>query len=191
MVTIVLVLRTVAVLCFATPLLLRIHGRRDRPDPDRRQRAAGRAPVAANFAAFVAFLLTLGGFSGSITGALALPLATSGGLLAGGGAVLVLRSRAALGAAWSLVPVADPVTGLIVAGPYRLVRHPIYLGLALLAMGNATAFGNGPAALVVLCAVVPTFVWRARAEEAVLRGTFGGRYAEYQARTPMIIPRLP
>ena len=151
---------------------------------------AGRAPVAANFAAFVVFILSLWMFSGSRDSAPALLLASMGSPLAIAGAVLILRSRAALGSAWSLVPAADQATGLITTGPYRLVRHPIYLGLALVAMGNAVAFFNWPAAAIVLCGIVPTFAWRARTEERVLSRTFGERYAQYRERTRMIIPRV-
>ena len=85
---------------------------------------------------------------------------------------------------------ADCGTGLVTAGPYRLVRHPIYLGLALLAMGEALAFNSWPAVLIVLSGIVPTFVWRARAEEELLRRTFGERYALYRKQTKMIIPHL-
>ena len=121
---------------------------------------------------------------------MALPLALSGCLLALAGTALVLRSRAELGTAWSFVPKADQGTGLVTTGPYRLVRHPIYLGLALLAMGKALAFGNWPAFMIVLSGIVPTFVWRARAEEALLSRTFGERYALYRKGTKMIIPHL-
>jgi protein-S-isoprenylcysteine O-methyltransferase Ste14 len=41
--------------------------------------------------------------------------------------------------------------------------------------------------LIVLCGIVPTFAWRARAEATLLSRTFGERYALYQARTKMII----
>ena len=85
---------------------------------------------------------------------------------------------------------ADHATGLVTTGPYRLVRHPIYLGLALLVMGEALAFGSWPALMIVLSGIVPTFAWRARAEEKLLRRTFAERYALYQQRTRMIIPRL-
>ena len=108
---------------------------------------------------------------------MALPLALSGCLLALAGAALVLRSRAELGPAWSFVPKADQGTGLVTTGPYRLVRHPIYLGLALLAMGEALAFSSWPALMIVLSGIVPTFAWRARAEEKLLSRTFGERYA--------------
>jgi protein-S-isoprenylcysteine O-methyltransferase Ste14 len=40
----------------------------------------------------------------------------------------------------------------------------------------------------VLCGIVPTFAWRARAEEKLLSRTFGERYALYRRRTQMIIP---
>jgi protein-S-isoprenylcysteine O-methyltransferase Ste14 len=144
----------------------------------------------ANLAAFGLFFLSLVIFSGSSEASMALPLALSGCLLALAGTALVLRSRAELGTAWSFVPKADQGTGLVTTGPYRLVRHPIYLGLALLAMGEALAFGNWPAFMIVLSGIVPTFVWRARAEEALLSRTFGERYALYRKGTKMIIPHL-
>jgi protein-S-isoprenylcysteine O-methyltransferase Ste14 len=121
---------------------------------------------------------------------MALPLALSGCLLALAGAALVLRCRAELGPAWSFVPKADQGTGLVTTGPYRLVRHPIYLGLALLAVGEALAFGSWAALMIVLSGIGPTFAWRARAEEKLLSGTFGERYAVYRQRTKMIIPHL-
>jgi protein-S-isoprenylcysteine O-methyltransferase Ste14 len=121
---------------------------------------------------------------------MALPLALSGCLLAVAGAALVLRSRAELGLAWSFVPRADQRTGLVTTGPYRLVRHPIYLGLVLLTLGQALAFSSWLASLIVLVGIVPTFAWRARAEDTLLSRTFGGRYALYRSQTKIIIPHL-
>ena len=86
------------------------------------------------------------------------------------------------------MPKADHGTGLVTTGPYRLVRHPIYLGLTLLAMGDA--FGSWPALMIVLSGFVPTLAWRACAEENLLSRTFGERYAVYRKQTKMIIPHL-
>ncbi len=44
--------------------------------------------------------------------------------------------------------------------------------------------------MIVLCGIVPTFAWRARAEEKLLSRAFGERYAAYRQRTKMIIPHL-
>jgi protein-S-isoprenylcysteine O-methyltransferase Ste14 len=146
--------------------------------------------VVANLAAFGVFFPALIAFSGGVDGLAALLLASLGSLLAVAGAALVLRSRAELGPAWSFVPRAGQETGLVTTGPYRLVRHPIYLGLALLAMGEALAFSSWPALLIVLSGIVPTFAWRARAEETLLGRTFGERYTLYQRHTSLIIPYL-
>jgi len=190
MTTLIIVLRTVSLLAFAGPMLLGVSGRRAHPKTRARQGGGDRAPVVANLAAFGLFFLALLIFSGSSEGSTALLLASSGSLLAVAGAALVLRSRAELGPAWSFVPMADQGTGLITTGPYRLVRHPIYLGLALLAMGEALAFSSWPAFLIVLCGIVPTFAWRTRAEETLLGRTFGESYALYRKQTKMIIPHL-
>jgi protein-S-isoprenylcysteine O-methyltransferase Ste14 len=188
--TLVIVLRAASLLAFAGPMLLGVSGRRGERQTPARQSGARRAPVVANLAAFGLFFPCLLIFSGSSEAGLALPLALSGCLLALAGAALVLRARAELGPAWSLVPKADQGTGLVTTGPYRLVRHPIYLGLSLLAVGEAAAFGSWPAFLIVLSGIVPTFAWRARAEETLLSRTFGERYALYRRQTKMIIPYL-
>ena len=146
--------------------------------------------MVANLSAFGLFLASLLMLSGSSEDPMALPLALTGCLLALAGVALVLRSRTELGSAWSLVPKADRGTGPVTTGPYRLVRHPIYLGFALLATGQALAFGSWPALMIVMCGIVPTFAWRARAEEKLLSRTFRERYAVYQERTKMIIPYL-
>jgi protein-S-isoprenylcysteine O-methyltransferase Ste14 len=187
--TLVIVLRTVSLLAFAGPMLLGVSGSHGKPVTRAKERG-GRAPVVANLTAFGLFFPSLLIFSGSSDASTALALALSGCLLALAGAALVIRSRAELGSAWSLVPKAHQGTGLVTTGPYRLVRHPIYLGLALLAMGEALAFGSWPALVIVLSGIVPTFAWRARAEGKLLSRTFGERYAVYRQRTKMIIPYL-
>lgn len=190
MATLVIVLRAVALLAVAGPALLAVSRRDGEPKARPRQDGGGQAPVVANISVFVLFFFSLLGFPGSPEASLALPLALAGCFLALAGAALVLRSRVELGPAWSFVPRADQETGLVTTGPYRLVRHPIYLGLALLAAGEALAFGSWPALMIVLTGIVPTFAWRARAEEILLSRTFGERYALYQKQTRMIVPYL-
>jgi protein-S-isoprenylcysteine O-methyltransferase Ste14 len=188
--TLAIVLRIVCLLAFPRPMLLAGTGRRGRPKTRAPRSCSDRAPLVANLAAFGLYLPSLLVFSGSTAGSTALLLAALGSLLAVAGAALVLRSRAELGPAWSFVPKADPGTGLVTTGPYRLVRHPIYLGLALLVMGEALAFASWPALIIVLSAIVPTFAWRARVEEELLERTFREPYALYRRRTKMIIPYL-
>jgi protein-S-isoprenylcysteine O-methyltransferase Ste14 len=186
----VVVCRTIALLAFVGPMLIGVRARRGEPRSPISERGQRRGPVVANFASFGLFLPSLFIYSGGTDGIAALLLAALGSLLAVGGAALVLRARAELGAAWSFVPRAGEETGLVTSGPYRLIRHPIYLGLSFLALGQALAFGSWPAAGIVLLGIVPTFAWRASAEEMLLSRTFGERYARYQQRSKMIIPFL-
>jgi protein-S-isoprenylcysteine O-methyltransferase Ste14 len=186
----VIVLRAVALLAFAAPMLLRARRRHEEPAVRARQCGSDLAPLVANLAAFGLFFPSLLLLSNSSEASMALPLALSGGLLALAGAAVILRSRLELGSAWSLLPKADRDTGFVTTGPYRVVRHPMYLGFVLLATGNALAFGSWLALFVVFCGIVPTFAWRARAEEIQLGRTFGERYAVYRRRTKMIIPHF-
>jgi protein-S-isoprenylcysteine O-methyltransferase Ste14 len=188
--TLVIALRAASLLAFAAPMLLVVRRRRRAPDSRARQGRGGRVPVVANLTAFALFVPILLTFPGTIMGYAVLLLALTGCILAAAGAAVVLRSRMELGPAWSLAPIASEASGLVMTGPYRLVRHPIYLGFSTLALGQALAFANWPAVLVLLAGIIPTFVWRAAAEEKVLTATFGERYSRYKAQTKMIIPCL-
>lgn len=182
-----IILRAASLAAFAAHMLL--SPKRGRENLAR-ERSGDRAPVIANIAAFGLFLPSLIAFADDLEGWMVLPLAFAGCLLAMAGVALVLRSRAALGPAWSFAPRADDDMGFVTTGPYRFVRHPIYLGLSVMAMGQALAFRSWPAFLILLSGIVPTFAWRAYAEERLLSRTFGERYALYRKRTRMIIPYL-
>jgi protein-S-isoprenylcysteine O-methyltransferase Ste14 len=188
--TLVIVLRVISLAAFAAPMLLSNRAPRGEPATRAARSATARTPLIANLAAVVLFFAALCLLHSSTGDEWALTLAMSGCTLALVGAALVLRSRAELGAAWSLLPKADRATGLVTTGPYRLVRHPIYLGLTLLAAGNALSFGSLAGLLVAAFGIVPTFAWRARVEEGELSRTFGAAFAAYRRRTRMIIPHL-
>lgn len=72
---------------------------------------------------------------------------------------------------------------LIVEGPYRINRNPIYTGFALILLGWALALGALSA--VIAAALYPVLVTRRfiLAEEAGLRAAFGAEAERYLART--------
>lgn len=74
-----------------------------------------------------------------------------------------------------------PTTALVVIGPYRYTRNPIYLGFLLLALGLALIFAN-PWGLLILPLLWATLRFLViRVEEAFLIGRFGRSYIDYQA----------
>lgn len=188
--TLIIVLRATSLLAFAAPMLLVVRARGRAPGAGTGHGHGGRVPVLANVTAFALFFPSLLAFPGTLEGYATLLLAMTGCLLALAGGALVLRARMELGPAWTFVPAADEAVGLVTTGPYGLVRHPIYLGLSMIATGAALAFASWPAVVIVLAGIVPTFVWRATAEEKLLTAVLGERYVRYRAQTKMIIPGL-
>jgi len=90
---------------------------------------------------------------------------------------------------WRLLPTIDGGHELCTGGPYRLVRHPIYLAFDLLGVGVAIAT---PTAVVLVGAVLLVVGgdMRARAEERALIAAFGDRYQNYSRRVARRIPGL-
>ena len=67
------------------------------------------------------------------------------------------------------------------SGPYRFVRHPLYLGSALMGAGFVVAARSWPVAIVAAAYLALTYGAAIRTEEATLDVRFAGAYAEYRA----------
>ncbi len=77
---------------------------------------------------------------------------------------------------------------LVTGGPYRVVRHPMYLGIVLFHIGASLALESPLLLAVTLLYVVPLTAIRIAAEERVLGEAFPERYAEYQRAVPPLLP---
>lgn len=111
-----------------------------------------------------------------------LPLASGLALFAWCVTVFALRGRGTL-APW------DPPRRVVSAGPYGLVRNPMYLGVGLVVLGESilSASWSLLAYVVVLALVWHGFV--TVYEEPTLERAFGDEYRAYKSRVPRWIPR--
>lgn len=90
----------------------------------------------------------------------------------------------------NLSPFPRPTAGatLVETGPFRWVRHPIYAGIVLAAVGWA-AFCGSIVTLILAAVLLLLFDAKSRREEAWLEDRFPG-YPGYRARTSRFIPGL-
>lgn len=101
------------------------------------------------------------------------------------GTVLAFWSAWYLGSSFSLLPQARV---LVTTGPYRYVRHPIYLGGLLITVGEIW-LRFSPLVVALNLLFVAAQIVRLRYEEEILERTFPS-YREYRARTSALIPGL-
>jgi protein-S-isoprenylcysteine O-methyltransferase Ste14 len=85
----------------------------------------------------------------------------------------------------------DPPRKLVVQGPYRYVRNPMYVGAVLALCGAALFYRSIPlfgyAALFLLATHLFVVVY----EEPTLARLFGSEYEKYRARVGRWLPRGP
>jgi protein-S-isoprenylcysteine O-methyltransferase Ste14 len=74
-------------------------------------------------------------------------------------------------------------------GPFRYMRHPIYMGLNLLAVGSAIWVPTPTLGIAALLMIVGSDL-RGRAEEKLLLEGFGATYRDYCNRTRRFIPGI-
>ncbi|MHB0877050.1 MAG: methyltransferase family protein [Anaerolineae bacterium] len=85
--------------------------------------------------------------------------------------------------------IIEPVSEkLLEVGPYKYVRHPIYLGLIIALIGLALALNSLWGVVATLVLFVPVSIYRARLEEAAVARRFGDRWDNYVRDTYFMIP---
>jgi protein-S-isoprenylcysteine O-methyltransferase Ste14 len=75
----------------------------------------------------------------------------------------------------------QPTTALVADGPYRFTRNPMYLGLALVHLGVAAAFGGLWVAAMLVPALITLRYGVIAREERYLEAKFGDAYRDYMA----------
>jgi protein-S-isoprenylcysteine O-methyltransferase Ste14 len=79
------------------------------------------------------------------------------------------------------------VRKVVTSGPYRFVRHPLYMAESMVILGVGFTNPN-PIFALILAAHIATLVWRARIEEAKL-ALHSPEYRAYMSRTGRFFPR--
>jgi protein-S-isoprenylcysteine O-methyltransferase Ste14 len=95
------------------------------------------------------------------------------------GATLALAAFVSLGSSFSITPEART---LVVKGPYRFLRHPIYLAELLMIVGVVVGYGR-LTMLVGTLSVAGMQIYRIEAEERLLRESFPASFSDFSART--------
>ncbi|WP_232428944.1 methyltransferase family protein [Burkholderia ubonensis] len=94
-----------------------------------------------------------------------------------------------LGQYWAGAIVLKENHKLIQAGPYAIVRHPIYSGVLAAALGTALMVGD-LRGFVLFAVVAVCYLIKIRREERWLRDAFGDEYTQYQRKTAALIPKV-
>ncbi len=116
-------------------------------------------------------------------------IARSGIALTSVGVAVAIWARYCLGQYWSARVTLKEGHRLIRSGPYASVRHPIYTGMLLAAIGTALVIGEWRGVLAVVV------IWTAHSrkalrEERLMTAEFGDEYAAYRQNTGSLLPRF-
>jgi protein-S-isoprenylcysteine O-methyltransferase len=103
------------------------------------------------------------------------------------GVLLRWWANRALGAFYTRTLKVTENQSIVRAGPYRLIRHPGYLGSILMWSGVAAATANWIVIVVVLAVMFGVYIYRIQIEENMLVTT-NAEYAEYRKHTWRLLP---
>lgn len=111
-----------------------------------------------------------------------------GAVMAAAGIAFAVWARLYLGRNWGMPMSHIESAELVIDGPYKLVRHPIYTGV-LTAMAGTTIAASWELVLpFALMAVY--FGYAATQEEKRMHAEFGPKYDAYRRRSKMLVPWL-
>ncbi len=109
-----------------------------------------------------------------------------GVILCAAGGLFLMWARQTLGNHWSQTVSAKQGHELVMSGPYRYVRHPMYSGDLIAAIGSAIVCGGAFAFLPVILGTI--FLWRVGAEDKLMAQQFPKECPVYKKRTKALSP---
>jgi protein-S-isoprenylcysteine O-methyltransferase Ste14 len=172
-------------LFLAEPLILRGRARRGESRESREEILLIVVSLVAGLALCASFhaagLGTLGGVAATI-------FRTGGLCVFAAGVALRYWSALALGPWFTREVHLDPDQELVSRGPYRWLRHPLYTGLLIIALGMAAVFANVPGVLATVGLVAAALYRRVHREEALLEARFAGEYRRWRSRRWGLLP---
>jgi protein-S-isoprenylcysteine O-methyltransferase Ste14 len=113
-------------------------------------------------------------------------LGWAGAALTAIGIGFAIWARVNLGRNWSSRPAVKEHHEFVMTGPYAYVRHPIYSGIMLAALGTAITSSVIGIGLFVFISI--TFALRMNKEEKIMLELFPDQYSEYQKHTKRLVP---
>lgn len=149
-----------------------------RPTPIRRGTSAAGIAAALGAQAAISVLGIVASHAGGGTRLLV------GDVLLLGGLVFAIAAVAFLGRCFGVLP---DVRGLVTRGPYRIVRHPLYLGELVASLGIVVGARHWLPALLAWLCCLGLQLTRTHYEERALRAQFP-EYGGYAQRTKRLIP---
>jgi protein-S-isoprenylcysteine O-methyltransferase Ste14 len=96
----------------------------------------------------------------------------------------------ALGKQWRVHAAIISDHELVRHGPFRVVRHPVYLSFFGMTLAGALAATNGKATALCCALFIAGTEIRIRAEERLLAGRFGEEFERFRAEVPAYLPLL-
>ncbi|MDP9319599.1 MAG: isoprenylcysteine carboxylmethyltransferase family protein [Chloroflexota bacterium] len=116
------------------------------------------------------------------------PLRWIGLALVVAGIAFSMWAAATLGRHFDLEVEIHEGHAVVERGPFAIVRHPVYLGLAVHFIGACLATGNLLLVAGTILVTFPALYVRADAEERLLRERLGSTYDAYALKVPMLVP---
>jgi len=105
------------------------------------------------------------------------------------GVALAIWARSNLGENWSATVTLKEGHELILSGPHRYIRHPVYTGMLVAFAGSVLALGEFRG-FISFAIAITSFYLKARKEERFLTQEFGEIFNDHVRRTGMFLPSL-
>ena len=113
-----------------------------------------------------------------------------GGVCALIGIVYFHWTHSTLGKNWSATLEVKKDHELIMSGPYKYIRHPMYASVYLTSVGFLILTANWLLGVLLLAPFTILYISRIRSEEQMMLEKFGEKYQEYMKKSGRLFPKF-